>query len=150
MVLDIVGLQISVPEFIWTIITFLLLVILLKKILYDPVLKFMDARDKRVEAGLEEGRKAQQALEEGKARFAQELTQTGAEARAIISDGRALDDAERSKLLSGAHKQVEALYAEARARISAEEEDARKTVENTTPEYVLLLTEKLLGKKADN
>ena len=150
MVLDIVGLQISVPEFIWTIITFLLLVILLKKILYDPVLKFTVERDARVEAGLEEGRKAQLALEEGKAQFAQELAQTGAEARAVINDARAAADAERSKLLAGAHKQVEAFHAEARERVSEEEADARKTVENATPEYVLLLTDKLLGRKANS
>jgi len=150
MVLNLVGLEISVPEFIWTIITFLLLMFLLKKILYDPILKHMDQRDARVEAGLEEGRRAKQALEDSKAQFAQELSQTGAEARAVINDARSAADAERSKLLAGAHKQVEALHAEARARISAEESDARKTTENSTPEYVQLLTEKLLGRKADS
>ena len=44
MILDIVGLQISVPEFILTIISFFLFMFLLNKFLFKPVLSFMDAR----------------------------------------------------------------------------------------------------------
>ena len=52
MILDIVGLQISVPEFILTIISFFLFMFLLNKILLKPVLSFMDARRARIDAGL--------------------------------------------------------------------------------------------------
>ena len=54
MILDIVGLQISVPEFILTIISFFLFMFLLNKILLKPVLSFMDARKARIDAGLAE------------------------------------------------------------------------------------------------
>ena len=46
MILDIVGLQISVPEFILTIISFFLFMFLLNKFLFKPVLSFMDALTK--------------------------------------------------------------------------------------------------------
>ena len=64
MILDIVGLQISVPEFILTIISFFLFMFLLNKILLKPVLSFMDARKARIDAGLAEGKNAEAALEE--------------------------------------------------------------------------------------
>lgn len=67
MILDIVGLQISVPEFILTIISFFLFMFLLNKFLFKPVLSFMDARKARIDEGLAEGKKAETALEENKA-----------------------------------------------------------------------------------
>ena len=95
MILDIVGLQISVPEFILTIISFFLFMFLLNKFLFKPVLSFMDARKARIDEGLAEGKKAETALEENKAQLAQELAQTGAEARGVINAARS--DAEKAK-----------------------------------------------------
>ena len=95
MILDIVGLQISVPEFILTIISFFLFMFLLKKFLFKPVLSFMDARKARIDEGLAEGKKAEAALEENKAQLAQELAQTGADARGVINAARS--DAEKAK-----------------------------------------------------
>lgn len=62
MVLDIVGLQISVPEFIWTIISFFLFMFLLNKFLFKPVMTLMDERKARIDAGLEEGKKPARPL----------------------------------------------------------------------------------------
>ena len=103
MILDIVGLQISVPEFILTIISFFLFMFLLNKFLFKPVLSFMDARKARIDEGLAEGKKAEAALEENKAQLAQELAQTGADARGVINAARS--DAEKAKgeVLNAAH-----------------------------------------------
>ena len=70
MILDLAGLQISVPEFIWTIISFFLFMFLLNKFLFKPVMSFMDERKARIDAGLEEGKKANVALKENEARLA--------------------------------------------------------------------------------
>ena len=73
MILDLAGLQISVPEFIWTIISFFLFMFLLNKFLFKPVMSFMDERKARIDAGLEEGKKANVALKENEARLGKEL-----------------------------------------------------------------------------
>lgn len=73
--IDLVGLQISTAEFLWTIISFFLFMFLLKKFLYDPILKVMDEREARIQEGLEEGRNAKKALEESKTQLAAELSE---------------------------------------------------------------------------
>ena len=93
--LDLAGLQISTAEFLWTIISFFLFMFLLKKVLYEPILKIMDARAEHIKAGLEEGKNAQKALEESKAKLADELTEKSGEARQLISDART--EAEKAK-----------------------------------------------------
>ena len=123
MILDIVGLQISVPEFILTIISFFLFMFLLNKFLFKPVLSFMDARKARIDEGLAEGKKAEAALEENKAQLAQELAQTGADARGVINAARS--DAEKAKgeVLNAAHAEAD----------------------GSMPELVALLSDRLVG-----
>ena len=123
MILDIVGLQISVPEFILTIISFFLFMFLLNKILLKPVLSFMDARKARIDAGLAEGKNAEAALEENKAQLAQELAQTGADARGVINAARS-------------------------ERVKSEEQSAVNEIDGCMSELVTLLSDRLVGSGA--
>ena len=129
MILDIVGLQISVPEFILTIISFFLFMFLLNKFLFKPVLSFMDAR---------------------KARLAQELAQTGAEARGVINAARS--DAEKAKgeVLNAAHAEAEQLHKNVRERVKSEEKAAVGEIDGSMPELVALLSDRLVGSGAQD
>ena len=49
-------LSINFSELIWTIINFFLLYFLLKRFLYDPITRFMDARRERLDEALEKER----------------------------------------------------------------------------------------------
>lgn len=145
MVLDIVGLQISVPEFIWTIISFFLFMFLLNKFLFKPVMTFMDERKARIDAGLEEGKKARAALEENEAQLAQELAEKGSEARSVISEARSEAEKAKSETLDAAHAEAEKLHKNVRERVKAEEADAVKELDGNMPELVALLSGRLLG-----
>ena len=145
MVLDIVGLQISVPEFIWTIISFFLFMFLLNKFLFKPVMTLMDERKARIDAGLEEGKKARAALKENEAQLAQELAEKGSEARSVISEARSEAEKAKSETLDAAHAEAEKLHKNVRERVKAEEADAVKELDGNMPELVALLSGRLLG-----
>jgi F-type H+-transporting ATPase subunit b len=145
LIIDIVGLQISVPEFILTIISFFLFMFLLNKILLKPVLNFMDARKARIDAGIAEGKKAEAALEENKTLLAQELAQTGADARSVINAARS--DAEKAKgeVLSVAHTEAEQLHKDVRERVKDAEQTAFNEISDNMPELVAILSDRLVG-----
>ena len=145
MVLDIVGLQISVPEFIWTIISFFLFMFLLNKFLFKPVMTLMDERKARVDAGLEEGKKARAALKENEEQLAQELAEKGSEARSIISEARSEAEKARSETLDAAHAEAEKLHKNVRERVKAEEAAAVEELDGSMSEMVALLSGRLLG-----
>lgn len=145
MVLDIVGLQISVPEFIWTIISFFLFMFLLNKFLFKPVMTLMDERKARVDAGLEEGKKARAALKENEAQLAQELAEKGSEARSIISEARSEAEKAKSETLDAAHAEAEKLHKNVRERVKAEESAAVEELDGSMSEMVALLSGRLLG-----
>ena len=145
MILDIVGLKLCVPELIWTIINFFLLMFLLKIFLYKPVLRIMDERKAKVEAGLAEGKEAEKALEETNAALSEELSEQNSRARELIGQARAEAEKERDAVLADAHKEAESLHKGVRERIEAEETAAKTDIEDNMPDMVMMLTKKLLG-----
>lgn len=150
MVLELVGLQICIPEFIWTVINFFLLMFLLKKFLYTPILKFMDERQARIDAGLDEGKKAEQALEENSKQLAAELSAKGDEARALISEARSEAEKVKSAELEKAHAEAEKLNKQARERVKQCESDAKGDIDQSMTELVGVLAAKLLNSDAES
>lgn len=144
MVINVVGLAISIPEFIWTIINFFLLLFLLNQFLYKPVLKFMDERQARIDAGLAQGKEAEKAMTESKAGFAEELAQSGAEAREKISAARGKAEQAKSERLNAAHAEAADIHNDVYRRIEGEEAEAKKSVEDSMPELVAILSQQLL------
>lgn len=144
MVLNIVGLEISVPEFIWTVINFFILLFLLKKFLYDPVLKFMDERSARIASGLAEGKNAEKALADSKEELQKELGEKSDEARVLIGNARAAAEKQKAETVHEAHAEAEKLQKGLRERISTEETEARDEIDALLPELVDLLSNKLL------
>ena len=142
--LDLAGLQISTAEFLWTIISFFLFMFLLKKVLYEPILKVMDTRAEHIKAGLEEGRNAQKALEESKAKLADELNEKNGEARQLVSDARTEAEKAKGEVLATAHAEAEQLHKQVREKVKAEEAAAVRSVESNTPELAAVLSNKLL------
>lgn len=130
---------------ILTVLSFFLLYILLNTFLFKPLLKFMDDRRARVNAGLEEGKKAKQAKEDNRRALDEELRKTGGEAKTLLADAKAVDEDARSKALAAARDEAAEALKAARQRVSDEEKTAEESVEESMPELVAVLTAGLLG-----
>ena len=79
--------------FIWTIITFLVLVGLLAKFAWTPLLKALESRQDSIRKSLDDARQARQELERIQQESAEIIRQGRIEAEAIITRSRG--DAER-------------------------------------------------------
>lgn len=65
-------LSINPSELIWTILGFFALLFLLNRFLFQPLVRFMDERQARIDAGLNEEREARSAIEAEERGLAQE------------------------------------------------------------------------------
>ena len=82
-------LSINISELIWTVINFLLLLLLLRRFLYKPICEFMDARQARIDEGLNKERAAQDALRAEDERQDEEQQAARAQARAMLQQAEA-------------------------------------------------------------
>lgn len=139
-------LSINLSELVLTIISFFLLLFLLNKFLYTPVLKFMRERQARIDAGLEKERAANAEAAENEKRIEDAKTQRREEAKAILAkqrtdDGRAHEECAKQLLRDSAKERQEA-----RVRVEAMAKDAMAKLDTEKDELANALAERLISK----
>ena len=77
--------SINISELIWTVINFFLLLFLLNRFLYKPVISFMEQRQARIDAKLREEEEAKARIEENDARILEEKTRSREEAKKLLA-----------------------------------------------------------------
>lgn len=139
-------LSINISELVLTIISFFLLLFLLNKFLYQPVLKFMKERQARIDAGLEKERGALAEIAESEKRIDEAKAAKREEAKAILAgqrteDGKAHDEYARQLMADNAKERREA-----RARVDAMAQDAKAKLDSEKEQLAQTLAERLTGK----
>ena len=138
-------LSINVSELIWTIVNFFLLYFLLKRFLYTPVVRFLDARQARLDEALNQEAEARAAAEENEKEIEAQKALRREEAASILAEAQRADD-ERSRLaLAEAKEEAARSLEDANAALLSEQERERASVGAETPELAAMLAEQLLG-----
>lgn len=140
--------SINISELIWTVICFFVLLVVLKKLLFDPLVSFMAARDARIQDGLSAGRTAQQQLDAAARARSEAQRKQAAAADALLAEAKSAAERARAKALQSAHQEAAQAARAMRARVRDEETAAAAAVDAKLPELVTALTGGLLGSDA--
>ena len=98
--------SINISELIWTVICFFVLLVVLKKLLFDPLVSFMAARDARIQDGLNAGRTAQQQLDAAARARSEAQREQAAAADALLAEANTLTGDERLAKMEEAEKSL--------------------------------------------
>ena len=138
-------LSINISELIWTVINFFLLLFLLKHFLYDPVVRFLDARQARVNEAQAKEDAARAEREESARQIEEEKSLRRSEAKGIVDASHAKDREESLAAQSKARAEGEKSLESAGEQIRAEGERARAALDAETDELAAMLAERLLA-----
>ena len=134
---------------IWTIITFLLLMVLLHFTLFRPLRSFMAKRQQEIDAGVEAGEQAQEALEAQKTRQQAELAEQALLIDRVRQENAGSLTAFREQAQTQAIRDAEQQREVFQARLAREEEALAAGLEQDTEGWVALLAEKLFAHKPE-
>lgn len=140
--------SINISELVWTVICFFVLLVVLKKLLFDPLVSFMAARDARIQDGLSAGRTAQQQLDAAARARSEAQRKQAAAADALLAEAKSAAERARAQALQSAHQEAAQATRAMRARVRDEETAAAAAVDAKLPELVTALTGGLLGSDA--
>ena len=140
--------SINISELIWTVICFFVLLVVLKKLLFDPLVSFMAARDARIQDGLNAGRTAQQQLDAAARARSEAQRKQAAAADALLAEAKSAAERARAQALQSAHQEAAQATRAMRARVRDEETAAAAAVDAKLPELVTALAGGLLGSDA--
>lgn len=137
-------LSINISELILTIINFLLLCFLLKKFLYDPIIKFMDERDARIEAAAKLVKDAEANKTRVEAEIVEKREQVREEARRIVNDGKADDEHKRTAMISEASAEELKNRKAMKLNVSEEKEKLQTEITDNKAELAAMLAKVLM------
>ena len=137
--------SINVSEVIWTIVCFFVLLFVLKKFLFDPLIKFMDQRQANIDQSLERGRDAQRKKDENDAALREKWRERSVEAKQLLAEGKTADDRERAWVLESTQKETNKALQEANQRIEQERRQVCADAQEQLPQLVSILAQQLLS-----
>ncbi len=129
---------------IYTVVSFLLFLLLLRRFAWTPILKALERRERRITEAIESAEKAKEDAERIVSEHKEALAEARQEARGLISKAAAEADRKGEEMVLRARKEAEALIERARAEIKSEEADAIKRVRREAVDIALEAASKLL------
>lgn len=137
-------LSINFSELFWGIFNFFLLLFLLNRFLYKPLIKFMDERKARIDAGLDEEKKALEEEQANNDGIEAALDEKRVEAKSIIEKAGAENKVSHSQAISEARSDAEKTVLDARENAAKVEKQLEERVKQQSQELARLLADKLL------
>jgi len=131
------------------IVNFGLLLFLLYRFVYGPMIKFLDARSRKIAEGILNAEEMEKIKQEIKER-GKEIEQKAQEkANELLKKSKELAEKEHNQVILEAQDKVKKVIAEAKANIVNEKELAIFEAKAELGVLVLMATKKVLGEKID-
>jgi len=134
---------------IWTIISFVILLYLLKKFAWTPILKALEDRENGIKNNIEAAKntrdEAQKLLED----YNRKLAEAQAQAQSLLAGARQDAERVRDELMVKAKEDAVAQVDKARRQIDQERQEAINAIRVEVASMVVLSVEKIIGKTLD-
>ncbi len=134
---------------IWTIITFVLLVVVLGKFAWKPLLQALQSREQEIADSLkkaEEAKKdAERMMQENKIAMEKASTETAR----LIAEGRAMAEQLKVDIVAKANESAKKMLDQAKDEITREKESAMAQLRSEVADLSISVAEKILDESLD-
>ncbi len=130
--------------YIWTIVTFLVLLLLLRKFAWGPLLAALERREQLIAGAVEDARKAKEDLERVQHDAAQVLAQARRDAEGVVSRARADAERFRGEMQQKAQDEAAGIVRNAERRIQQETAKAVQQLRREAVDLSVDIAEKIL------
>jgi F-type H+-transporting ATPase subunit b len=138
------------PDFgllFWMVLSFSILLIILKKFAWKPILKMLQDREDEISKSLEAANQAKATMEKLNAENEEILKQARAEREAILREAKTAKDKIVSEAQGAAKIEADRIISAARSEIAAEKEAAMAELSAKVAELSVGIAEKILKRE---
>lgn len=135
---------------IWTVIVFVLLLALLKKMAWKPIMDSLEERDRTIKTSLDQAERIQAETKRISEEQNKILAQARVEANAMLQSSKVAAEELRRKLEQSAQEEKARIIASATQEIEASKRQALSELKKTTADLSIQIAEKLIRGSMDN
>jgi F-type H+-transporting ATPase subunit b len=129
---------------IWTIVTFIVLVFILGKVAWKPLLTALRDREEGIRKAIEDAMSARQSADQLKLQYEKELASSQEKAYAILKQTEAEAQKLREKILKEAEEESLKIMANAKSQIEEEKTNALRDLRTQVSKISIQAAEKLM------
>lgn len=137
------------PEVFITIANTLVLFLILKKVLFKPVMKIMDEREADIKSDIEQGKKAKEEGLKFKSEYETKVGAARDEGQQIVEMAKRRAEEKSSEIIASAKREAENIKTKASADIEKERQQAYNDVKREISSIALLAASKVIEKDID-
>ena len=143
------GLGISIPTLITQIVSFIILLVLLRVFAYKPIMKMMDERSKRIKDSLEQAEAVKQQSARAEEELKKQIELASREGQDRIARAIKAGEEVKQKAAEDARKEAQMLFTRARQEIRQERDEAIDGVRREFADLTVLAAGKVIEKSLD-
>ena len=134
----------------WSVVTFLLLLVVLKKVAWAPILTALESREEEIKNALSAAEKAREEAEKVSSDYEQSIKDAQIKAQKIISDSKSVAEKVKTDIEKTAENKAESIIANAKDQINAEKESAIKDIRDIAIDLSIDIASKIIEKNIDS
>lgn len=131
------------------IINFLILVAILTKVAYKPLMKMLDERKRAIEGSIANAQKEREEAAELKAMYKAQLANARTEAQAIVAKAERTAKESRDAILADAKREQARMLAAAREEIALEQKRALESIRREVVTLSTMAASKIVAENLD-
>ncbi len=144
------GIEIQPTTIAFQALNLILLVFVLYKILYKPIINILAEREKKIREGVENAEKADSMLKESNVIRQDMIKRANSESQEIMEKARKTGEETRAGIVSEAHQEAEHIIKAGQNLIEMEKSKATQEVKKSAVSMIMSATEKILRSKIDS
>ena len=129
--------------FVWSMITFLVLVAMLYKYAFNPLLRLQKKRQDGIHQAINDAESLRDEAQQLLANYKLQLAEARQEAEGILDRARKLSEADKAEVLEEARVQSEATLAKARKQIERDTSKALEQIRTEVADLTIAATERV-------
>lgn len=133
----------------WTIVNFLILVILLAKFAWKPIINALDAREKKIKEDISSAQLARAEAQKIQQEMEAKLEELSSQSAQKLKEAQEIANEEKKKILDSAATQANAMVEQAKAEIAGETQKAIEALKAQMADTTLLALKKIITKQED-
>ncbi|HHT63316.1 MAG: F0F1 ATP synthase subunit B [Bacillota bacterium] len=138
--------HIDFHDLIWAIINFIVLLAILYKFLYGPIMRTMESRENEIKRNITQAEEMRVEAEASRAQLQEALNDARKEAQEIVNNAVKVGEETKNQIISEAKDSAAKLMQKAQEEIQREKEQALAEIRNEVANLAVLAAGKIIGK----
>ena len=134
---------------LWTIITFLVVVLILRAVAWKPLLAALNAREEKIRSSLQHAEQAQQEAQRLLEANRRQLALAEEQSQRIIREGRTLGERLKAEIMEKANASSRHMIEQAKEEIKREKESALVQLRGEVADLAIMAAGKILDANLD-